>query len=156
MSELAWDWHQISVALMWRKCPNGLVITRKDLGELPRERVLVDDRDEAGTEIRFRFVPLKVAEAMRPKILLATGKKAGVGQLQGRWQKIGVVVLWKLCRDGITLTPKDLEAVPKDRILLMHGHADDLELRFVPRDEAARIQRWERDNEGKQVLEVMQ
>jgi len=153
--ELNWQWPEICVTLMWKLAPDGVVITRKDLGALPQDRVLVDYRDPAGTLIRFSFVSLDEARRLRPKILKATGHKAGVSELQGRWQKITCVLLWKLARDGCVLTQLDRDAVPADQVLLAHGHAQDIEYRFCPRAEAARIQKAELEHEGKQILEVV-
>lgn len=152
MKELAWDWPEIAVTLMWKLAPNGVVVTRKDLGRLPQDRVLVDDRD--ADSIRFSWQ--SITDAQRLTQALAMHKdKAGLAQLQGRWQKLCVVLLWKLAKDGVVLKQLDRDAVPADKVLLAHGHREDIEYRFVPRAEAARIQKWERDNEGKQVLEVV-
>lgn len=150
---VTWGWPEICVALMWRLAPTGVVITRGDLRALPMERVLLEDRGE--TDMRFSWIPLSQAKArIKPSAPAKFGERATVSELQGRWQKIACVLLWKLARDGITLTPADLAAVPSHLVLLAHGHADDIEYRFLPRDEAKRIQDWERDNEGRIILET--
>lgn len=153
--EVSWGWPQICVALMWRLAPAGVVITRADLRALPMERVLLEDR--RAEEMIFSWIPLSQAKArLKPSAVEKFGERSTVSELQGRWQKIACVLLWKLARDGITLTPADLAAVPSHLILLAHGHADDIEYRFVPRDEAKRIQDWERENEGRIILEKTQ
>ena len=148
--EIAWDYPELAAVLLWRLAPAGCVITREDLHALPMDRVLIEDREPH--EMRFRWVA--IAEALRlRKPLHERGAAASVSEMQGRWQKICVVVLWKFARDGLTLTRADRAAVPADKQLLMHGHADDLELRFMPHAEAARIAKWERDNEGLIITE---
>jgi len=152
MSELAWGWPEIAVVLVQKLAPQGVVVTRKDLARLPFDRVLIEDRH--ADRIVFRWATLEEAEAMKKPLALG-GRKAGVSQLQGRWQKLAVVLLWKLAKDGCTLMGYDRDAVPADKVLLAHGHAQDLEYRFVDRDEARRIAAWEKENEGKTVLEAM-
>jgi hypothetical protein len=153
--EVSWGWPEICVALMWRLAPAGVVITRADLHALPMERVLLEDR--RAKEMIFSWIPISQAKArLKASAPAKFGERATLSELQGRWQKIACVLMWKLAKDGITLTPKDLAAVPSDRILLAHGHADDIEYRFVPRAEAKRIQDWEKDNEGRIILERTQ
>jgi hypothetical protein len=152
-TELDWKWPMIACVLVQKLAPAGLVITRKDLRALPQDRVLFDER--SAERIEFSFVSLERAELVR-NALAARGEKAGVSALEGKWQKIAAVVLWKLAPNGVTVMRADKDALPDDKTLLMHGHADDLELRFVPRTEAQRIARWEADNEGKSILETVQ
>lgn len=150
MAVIGWDWSTITVALMWRLAPNGVVIKRRDL-RLPEDMVLIEDRQADCIKLRFATVD----EAMRLRDLLAPIEKVGVAELQGRWKKIGCVLLWKKARDGITLRQMDLDCIPPDKVLLAHGHAKDIEYRFVIRDEAQRIASWEKDNEGKNVVEAL-
>lgn len=154
MSELSWDWPEIACVLVQKLAPQGVVITRKDLARLPMDRVFIVDREE--TVIRFRWLRPEDARNLSKRIKEKTGTKAGVSQLQGRWMKLATVLLWKLAKDGCVIGQLDRAQVPADKVLLAHGHAEDLEYRFVPRAEAARIQAWERENEGKQILEVIQ
>jgi hypothetical protein len=149
MTELAWDWSLIARVLFWRLAPRGTTITRKDLHALPMDKVLIEDREP--TCIRLRFVTLAEAERLRTQ-MAAVGQKATVSEMQGRWQKIAMVLLWKLAKDGITLTPADLSAVPDDQMLLAHGHANDIEYRFLPIMEALAIAKHEKDNEGRILL----
>lgn len=151
MNELAWDWEKIAIVLFWRLAPNGVVITPADLAGLPMDRVLLEQR--TSYQIQFTWVSVAHAEGLRERIPRDTGQKVGVTELQGRWMKTATVLLWKLGRDGITLTPRDLDAVPDDKSLLSHGHADGIEFRFLPHKEADRILKWERDNEGKMIIE---
>ena len=151
MKEISWGWPEIACVLMWKLAPEGVVLTRKDLGRLPQDRVLVDDRDSK--QIRFSFIGVEAAERLRRPIVQSYGYRASVSELQGRWKKLAVVLLWKLAKEGVVLTQADRDRVPADKILLTHGHEQDLECRFVPRLEAARIQKWEAENEGKAVME---
>lgn len=152
-AELAWDWPEIAVVLVQKLAPDGVVVTRRDLGQLPMDRVLIEDR--RSDRIIFQWVAIAEAQRMS-KPLAEGGRKAGIVQLQGRWQKLAVVLLWKLAKEGCVLMRYDRDAVPADKILLARGHKNDLEYRFVPRGEAKRIQKWERDNEGKIILETVQ
>jgi hypothetical protein len=78
---------------------------------------------------------------------------ASVQGLEGRWEKLFAVLAWRFGKDGFIIRKSDLSALPVDRVLLIHGHAEELEFRFVPPDEARRIAEFERDNEGKIVTE---
>lgn len=152
-TKFVWTWPRIACALMWRLAPQGCKVTRKDLGSLPMDRVLVDDRK--ASEIRFSWLP---TEGMKPRVDAgaATGRpedRVGVSELQGRWMKLATVLLWKLARDGLTLSPRDFEAVPAHLQLLAEGHADCIEYRFLPHAQAAAIARREADNEGKIIVE---
>jgi hypothetical protein len=155
VGEIAWDWAEIAVVMMWKLCPKGLVLTRADMGRLPQDRVMIEDRGV--DDIRFRWMRPQDARAYATRLKKATGERAGVSQLQGRWQKLGVVLLWKLTRDeGLVLTRADRTAVPGDQKLLTRGTHDAVEFRFIPTAEAIRIAKWERDNEGKIVVEGME
>ncbi len=151
MGELAWDWPEITTVLMWKLAPAGVVITRRDLGALPLDRVLIHER--LSDRMIFTWMTPEAAQAHSKALKTQRGEKAGLVQLQGRWQKIAVVLLWKLAKDGVTLGIWDRDTVPTDKVLLAHGHAQDIEYRFETRAEAQRIARWEKDNEGKVVLE---
>lgn len=156
LREVSWDWPEITCMLMWKLAPKGCTITRQNLGALPRDRVLVEDRTSEG--IDFQWISLEEAQkrsAPVAGVASTTVPRASVSQLSGRWQKIAVVLMWKLARDGVRLTLDDKRALPSDQTLLAEGHANDIEYRFVPRADAVRIAVWERDNEGKMVLEVV-
>jgi hypothetical protein len=150
MSEISWGYPEIAVVLMWRLAPKGVVITRRDLGRLPQDRVLLEDRRE--TEMRLTWITIQEAQE-RAKPKLAIADKATVSELQGRWAKIVVVLMWKLAKFGVTLTQADRNAVPVDVQLLAHGHADDIEYRFCTRAEAAAIEKLEREQEGRIIVE---
>lgn len=131
MSELTWDWETIATALMWKCAPKGVVITRKDLSSLPPDRVLVDYRDPQGTHIKLSFPT--VAEAIK---LRDAG--ASLSELQGRWQKMATVALWKLKRTvPVILRTSDL--APADRLLLLEGFKQDVLVHFVNRHQARKM-----------------
>ena len=137
----------------WKLAPNGVLVTRADLGHLPMDRVLVQERQS--DRMILRWVSLEEAGALRDA-LATQGEKAGVSQLQGRWMKLACVLLWKLARDQtVVLMQYDRDAIPHDRVLLAEGHAHDIEYRFVSRVESERISRRERDNDGRIILEAM-
>jgi hypothetical protein len=151
MSDLNWQWDEIAVVLFWRLAPHGVTITRKDLAALPMERVLLEDRRP--TEIRFSWISIDEAQK-RHKPTDGLSEAATVDTIEGsRWKKIAAVLLWKKAKDGIVITPLDRSMIPNDKILMASGHANDIEYRFLPRSEAATIQRQERDNRGKIILE---
>lgn len=66
-------------------------------------------------------------------------------QLDGQWQKIAAVLLFKLSRDTpVTLTLKDFEAFREwqaivDQQFMTWGHYDSIELRFMKIAEAQRL-----------------
>lgn len=152
--EIDWDWPAICAILIWKLSPDlDLKINRKDLGGLPQDRVLIEER--LTDRINFSFVALEEAMRMRAPVLASTGAKASVSQLQGRWMKLGTVLLWKLCKNGITLMNWDRDALPADKILLTLGARHDVVFRYVSRKDAARIQKFERDNRGFEILEVL-
>jgi len=132
VSELDWDWSLIAVTLMWKLAPKGHVMLLEDMCRLPMDRVLLEDRE--ADRITLSFITLKEAharaEAKRKK------DRASVSELQGRWQKIAVVALWSLAKEGVTLTEYDRQAVPAGLQLMASGHALGVEWRFLPRWEA--------------------
>jgi hypothetical protein len=150
LKELDWSWVQIACTLMWRFAPMGCVVRRQDL-KLPEDLVLVENREPA--YIRLYWATLEEAQKMSTPIIVGTPPKASVSELQGRWQKLACVLMWKFAKDGITLRPKDLDLVPADKTLLAHGHAQDIEYRFTTHAEARRIVAWEAEQEGRIVME---
>lgn len=153
--EVQWTWTQIAVALMWRLAPNGTVLTRKDLASLPMDRMLLEER--LSDRIEYSWATVKAVEKRVSKLarLGKPEKRAELSQLQGRWQKLAVVLMWKHARDGITLYPGDLSAVPVNLVLLAHGHKEHLEYRFVDRKESEAIAKFEKDNEGRIITEAL-
>lgn len=138
------DWGNISIILFWRLAPKGVVITQNDLACLPQDRVLLDQR--TAREIRFSWVTPHQAMRLRHDI---AGNKIGVSELQGRWMKTAVVLLWKLARGQVVrLMQRDMDAVPDDQSLLSHSHPDGLEYRFLPHAEAEKVLEWEKEHEG--------
>jgi hypothetical protein len=138
--ELTWDYEVIATVLLWKYARKGLVVRLKDLGSLPFDRVLNEYRAEDGTHIRLSFVPIEEAEKLRNAIPVATGQKVGVSEMQGRWQKMATVALWKLKRDKpVVLTEADRLAVPHDRLLLIEGFKDDVLLHFVNKFQARKM-----------------
>lgn len=156
--QLAENWPAIAALVVWKLGNGYCLVTRKDLKALPLDRVLVTDT--TADEVRFRWITPARAHGLSQQIARSTGgkEKANVTQLDGRWQKIAVVLLWQLAKDGWDLKVRDQDDLPADKIMLTHApaHGDTLEFRWVPRAEAASIQKWEKDNEGRIVTEVMQ
>jgi len=150
MTEIGWDWPEIAIILMWRLAPKGVVITRRDLGRLPMDRVLLEDRRPA--ELHLRWITLAEAQSRtQPKNVLE--EKASVSELQGRWQKLAVVLMWKFAQAGIVLTESDRQAVPNGQEILTRGFKDDIEFRFAPRTETAKIEQAANENDGTIIRE---
>jgi hypothetical protein len=147
--ELAWGWPTIAAVLMWKLAPQGVRLQRRDLGALPIDRVLLEDRQV--DRIVLTWIDLTEAQqrANRTPGIDRRGERASVEQLGGRWQKLAVALLWKLAREGVTLTSWDLAQLPLDRVLLAEGHEHDIEFRFVSRADSKRIHARElgRDHE---------
>lgn len=152
--ELSWGWPEICCTLMWKLAPEGVTITRGDLHALPQDLVLM--HTTLHDRMEFKFVELEYARRLRDIAPQTGSEKIAVSSLEGRWQKIATTLLWKLAKGGVILMQWDRDALPADRVLLAHGHAKDIEYRFVPRSEATRLANWERDNEGKIVMETVQ
>jgi hypothetical protein len=157
--ELAWDWSEIAVVMIWKVAPNGFVLLLEDMVSLPRERVLLEDRKP--DRITLSFISLDSAK--RRSAPERGENRATVSELQGRWQKIAVVTAWHFARlgklgkgDSITLTEQDRQCVPGHLQLMASGHAQGVEWRFLPRSEAKKIQDWDLDNEGIMIKEKLQ
>jgi hypothetical protein len=148
--ELNWGWPEIVVTMIWKLAPNGFVMLTEDLVALPRDRVMLDDRQP--DKIVISFVTLATARRlMAPE---RGENRATLSELQGRWYKTAAVLAWKWTRSGliakagVTLTEYDRQAVPGHLVLMASGHADGIEYQFLPRTEAKRIEDWDRENEG--------
>jgi hypothetical protein len=148
--EINWDWAEISVILAWKIAPEGFVMQHEDLVTLPFDRVFVTARRPA--HLTLSFVGVKAAK--RLMVAERGTERATVSELQGKWQKIAVCMLWHFARlkklgpkDSVTLTYQDKDAVPANLQWMAAGHPFGVEWRFMPRAEAARLARWYRDNE---------
>jgi hypothetical protein len=151
-AELDWGWDAIAVTLLWKLKPEGIVIGVADLVALPMDRVGIIQREAD-------FIRLSFATEHYAKRLLErpAEHRPEVHELHGRWQKFCWVALWKLKRArSVTLSPLDRASVPSDRVLLQSGFKQDIEYRFVPREEAARLQRLAKEHEGRIITERSQ
>src|ERR1700687_4067375 len=151
------DWAGVAALLVWQKVPKeGIRFTRAEMATLPVDRVLFFETDEP--LIHFRWISPEDAEveAVRVSLKTAGREKLGVSELQGRWQKTAVMLLWLLARDGITLSAQDRDQLPADQVMLTTAHGDTVEFRYVPRAEAERIRAFELEHEGKIVTEALQ
>jgi hypothetical protein len=52
-------------------------------------------------------------------------------QLDGEWQKICALLLWKLAPNGVTLTHDDIQRFPQDLALYTHGHKDSIDFKMI-------------------------
>ena len=71
-------------------------------------------------------------------------------QLDGQWQKICALLVWKLARQGVTLTHKEIDecTAEGELILLAQGHYDRFEFKLVTPEQAAVIMAFERNKHG--------
>jgi hypothetical protein len=153
--ELNFDWPEVCCILMWKFKPMGCTLTRRDLGRLPRDRVLIEKR--TSERITYRFGTFAQAQQAARDEIADSGNKAGLEEAQGRWQKLACVLLWKCAKDGVTvITEWDRGAIPSHLTLLQRGFKEDIELLWVSRAEAARIQQFEEEHEGRpRVVEAV-
>lgn len=151
MKELDWPWSVICTTAFWKLAPGGLVLFPQDLKALPHDRVLLEER--LPDRINLSFITLKEAyartHAEKPE------NRASTDKLTGRWRQAAVVILWRIAKQGVTLTEQDRQAVPGDLILMTAGHPLGVEWNFIHRSVAARqrMRAWE--NEGKETMEKL-
>ncbi len=139
-------WEVVVGVLLMRLARGEAIVTRQDLAALPMDRVLLATESEDGEALALIFCTPEAAQEIKQV------RGADVTTLQSMYQKLAAVLLWKYAKDGTVITQADRRALPVDRVLLVHGHADDLELRYVPLEEARAVARRERDNEGRIIL----
>lgn len=139
------DWVGIACLCVYQLAGGEATITRKDLGALPMDRVLWLETTDDGERVHFSWLKPAVAATNARLVAIKTGGKdrTGVSELQGHYEKIACVLLWRFARDGCVLTARDRDDLPSDQVMLTYAHGDTVELRFVKRAEAARIQRVE-------------
>ncbi len=71
-------------------------------------------------------------------------------QSEGHWQQYLCLVVWKLARDGVTITAKDIQefAEQNRRVLLTHGHIDSIDFKLVTMQDAARLAAYDKKQGG--------
>lgn len=71
-------------------------------------------------------------------------------QLDGQWQKMCALLVWKLARQGVTITDTEIDKCigEGELILLTHGHHDSIEFKLVTPAEAERIVAHDRSMHG--------
>lgn len=148
LNELAWPWQTIAMTLMWKLAPKGLILVPTDL-VLPQDRVMLEER----TPDRINLTFITLTEAYQRTHAERDEDRASTDRLQGRWQQIATVLLWKLRKAGITLTEQDRGAVPGNIELLTSGHPDGVEWRFIPKLQAAALARSFDEHLGKTIIE---
>lgn len=151
--DLNWTIAEVIVVLLWKLRPRGLKLTKKDLGGLPRDRVLLEDRRPDRILYRWETPDQAVYEnALRAQ---RGEEKPGLYEAQGRYMKLLGVILWKLAKDGITLGVSDRDAVPADKVLRIDGTADRVIWTFVSRGDAERLSREEKEHRGLDIVEAI-
>lgn len=71
-------------------------------------------------------------------------------QSEGHWQKYLCLVLWKLAREGVTITLDDMVGFANQdkNVLLTYGHIDSIEFKLVTRAEAERVAAYDKQQKG--------
>ncbi len=75
-------------------------------------------------------------------------------QLEGEWQKIVLLLLWKLVKDApVKISIDDMIALqaafPNSMpTLLAHGHSDSFELRVISMEQAKRLAEYDANQMG--------
>lgn len=69
-------------------------------------------------------------------------------QMEGHWQKIATLLVWKLARAGVHITGQDMaeygvQFAAGEAFLLTHGHHDSIELKIVSEIEARRLAEYD-------------
>lgn len=152
-AELTWTIAEVFVILLWKLRPRGLKLSKKDLGAVPVERVLVEER--LTDRLIYRWVPVTEILFENANRALAGQEKPNLYEAQGRYMKLLGVVLWKLAKDGITLGQSDRDAVPVDKVLRMDGTADRVIYSFVSRADAQRLSAGEKTHTGLDIVEAI-
>jgi len=75
-------------------------------------------------------------------------------QLQGQWQKMVALVVFKLAKEkGVKITQTDITAFMREyertgMTLMTWGHFDSIEFKLVTREEAERLAAWDKQQRG--------
>jgi hypothetical protein len=68
-----------------------------------------------------------------------------LGQLDGHWQKLAAMLLWKIKgREMVRLTHEDIarfqaEFLPFEPVIFTHGHSDSIDFQIVTHEQAERL-----------------
>lgn len=144
-------WDRICIALLARIGGSVERLSVLDMAALPFDRVLV--AYETPGQVRFTHETLKRAEKMLKKRKDNRGEPVEATPLMGRWHKIGATLMWKHFRGGLTLKASAIKEPNPNRVLVIEGHEQDIELRFVSRAEAKVIEAKERFDTGQSIIE---
>lgn len=74
-----------------------------------------------------------------------TPESAVLSQLDGHWQKLAAMLLWKLKgREMVRLTSEDIarfqaEFLPFEPVIFTHGHVDSIDFQIVTQEQAERL-----------------
>lgn len=71
-----------------------------------------------------------------------------LGQVEGHWHKLMALVVWKLAKDGVTITAEDMTTFPEGYSLLTHGKLDGITLKVVSPEQAATIREYNQTQKG--------
>lgn len=73
--------------------------------------------------------------------------------LDGHWQKICAMLVWKFAKDGTAVTAAEIEQMnrenPQGLTLLAHGHYDNIEFKLVSQADAMRMAAWDAQQKGR-------
>lgn len=74
-------------------------------------------------------------------------------QLNGHWQQLMAVLVWKLAKDGVTLTAAEIGeysdlAHRGEAVLMTYGHSDSIDLKIVTAEAAREIATYDQSQVG--------
>lgn len=75
-------------------------------------------------------------------------------QLNGQWQQLMAVLVWKLAKDGVTLTAAEIGEYAYlsqrgDAVLMTYGHTDSIELKTVSAEQARELATYDQSQVGR-------
>lgn len=78
---------------------------------------------------------------------------ATLEQIREHWEKIAVILIWKLAHDGVRITGQDLdrfqaEADAGEAVLYTHGHKDSIEFAIVTASRAVELAAHDKAQSG--------
>lgn len=108
------------------------------------------NRQALGVPVTVQAVTIRPGDHAHPEPAahVMNPEAAILQQVDGHWQKLAALLVWKLAKTGVTLTEKEISEFPPDLVLLTHGHKDSIEFKMVTQDEAQRLAEYDAAQAG--------
>jgi hypothetical protein len=94
------------------------------------ERVAVTHRLKFGLNLYVQPVMI------RPQTVEVMNDAAILDQVREHWMKVTALLVWKLSREGVTLSKEDIEAFPDDQVLVTIGNQEEMQFKIISREQA--------------------